>query len=94
MDLLVEEYGIIGLPIVDTHAEFINPSKYGDIIKVRSWISEWRKKALLVTHEIYNKNKLSVKGHEIRVWAAPHPDDPQRLKSRDIPEFFKEKFSV
>ena len=91
---LMDQYGVVGLPIVDAHAEFIYPSKYGDEIEVTSWISEWRAKTLIVTHEIHNNGLLAVKGTEVRVWAKPHPDDPKRLQAQVIPDSIRASFDV
>ena len=91
---LMDQYGVVGLPIVDAHAEFIYPSKYGDEIEVTSWISEWREKTLIVTHEIHNNGLLAVKGTEVRVWAKPHPDDPKRLQAQVIPDYIRASFDV
>ena len=94
MSDLMDQYGVVGLPIVDAHAEFIYPSKYGDEIEVTSWISEWSAKTLIVTHEIHNNGLLAVKGTEVRVWAKPHPDDPKRLQAKVIPGSIKASFDV
>jgi len=91
---LMDQYGVVGLPIVDAHAEFIYPSKYGDEIEVTSWISEWREKTLIVTHEIHNNGLLAVKGTEVRVWAKPHPYDPKRLQAQVIPDSIRASFDV
>ena len=91
---LMDQYGVVGLPIVDAHAEFIYPSKYGDEIEVTSWISEWSSKTLIVTHEIHNNGLLAVKGTEVRVWAKPHPDDPKRLQAQVIPDSIRASFDV
>ena len=91
---LMDQYGVVGLPIVDAHAEFIYPSKYGDEIEVTSWISEWREKTLIVTHEIHNNGLLAVKGTEVRVWAKPSPDDPKRLQAQVIPDSIRASFDV
>ncbi len=91
---LMDQYGVVGLPIVDAHAEFIYPSKYGDEIEVTSWISEWSEKTLIVTHEIHNNGLLVVKGTEVRVWAKPHPDDPKRLQAQVIPDSIRVSFDV
>ena len=91
---LMDQDGVVGLPIVDAHAEFIYPSKYGDEIEVTSWISEWREKTLIVTHEIHNNGLLAVKGTEVRVWAKPHPDDPKRLQAQVIPDSIRASFDV
>ena len=91
---LMDQYGVVGLPIVDAHAEFIYPSKYGDEIEVTSWISEWSAKTLIVTHEIHNNGLLAVKGTEVRVWAKSHPDDPKRLQAQVIPDSIRASFDV
>ena len=55
------------LPIVDAHSEFLAPSSYGDMIEVTSWVSEWRDKTLITSHEIHNKGRLAVKGTDVRI---------------------------
>ena len=44
MSSLMKEFGVVGLPIVDAHSEFIAPSSYGDMVEITSWVSEWREK--------------------------------------------------
>ena len=92
MGSLKEKFGVIGLPIVDVHAEFISPSKYNDEIEVISWLSKWGKKSLIIDHEIYNKGVLAVKGTEVRVWAKKHPIDPNKIESKVIPDYIKKYF--
>ena len=92
MSSLIKEFGVVGLPIVDAHSEFLFPSSYGDMIEVTSWISEWRDKTLITSHEIYNKERLAVKGTEVRIWAKPHPEDPNRLRGESIPDSLKSFF--
>jgi 4-hydroxybenzoyl-CoA thioesterase len=91
---LMKQYGVVGLPIVDVHAEFICPSKYGDVIEVTSWISEWRAKTMIASHEIHNNGQLCVKGTEVRVWAKPHPSNPKRLQAQVIPDSIRACFDV
>ena len=91
---LMKQYGVVGLPIVDAHAEFISPSKYGDVIEVTSWISEWRAKTMIASHEIHNNGQLCVKGKEVRVWAKPHPSKPNRLQAQVIPDSIRACFEV
>ena len=86
MNSLMKEFGVVGLPIVDAHSEFLAPSSYGDIIEVTSWVSEWRDKTLTISHEIHNNGQLAVKGTEVRIWAKPHSEDPNRLQAQSIPD--------
>ena len=67
MSSLMKEFGVVVLPIVDAHSEFLAPSSYGAMIEVTSLVSEWRDKTLITSHEIHNKRRLLVKGTEVRI---------------------------
>ena len=45
----------INRDVVDAHSEFLVPSSYGDMIDVKSLVSEWRDKTLITSHEIHNR---------------------------------------
>jgi 4-hydroxybenzoyl-CoA thioesterase len=92
MSNLMNEFGVVGLPIVDAHSEFLVPFSYGDLIKITSWVSEWRDKALITLHEIQNKGRLAVKGTEVRIWAKPHHEDPNRMQAQSIPDSLRARF--
>ena len=92
MSTLMKEFGVVGLPIVDAHSEFLAPSSYGDMIEVTSWVSEWRDKIMITSHEIHNKGRLTVKGTEVRIWAKPHLKDPNRLQGQSIPDSLRSRF--
>ena len=94
MNSLMKEFGVVGLPIVDAHSEFLDPSSYEAMIEVTSLVSEWRDKTLITSHEIHNKGRLAVKGTEVRIWAKPHPEDPNRLQGQSIPDFLRSRFVV
>ena len=47
MSSLMKEFGVVGVPIVEAHSEFLAPSSYGDMVEVTSWVSEWRGKFCL-----------------------------------------------
>ena len=88
----MKEFGVVGLPIVDAHSEFLAPSSYGDMIEVTSWVSKWRDKTLITSHEIHNNGRLVVKGTEVRIWAKTHPEDPNRLQGQSIPDSLRSLF--
>lgn len=88
---LLEEYGVIGLPIVDARAEFVGPCWFGDTMTLTSKIAEVRKKSLVVTHEGVKDGKVVVKGSEIRAWTRRHLDDPARLQAVTIPDALRER---
>ena len=90
---LFQSYGVKGIPIVDARARFIAPSTYGEELEVESGVTEWRKSSFVVTHKFFRKGELRLEGREIRVWAAAHPTEAQRMKAVPLPEEVIEKLS-
>ena len=80
-----KRYGIIGIPMVDTRARFLVPSKFGDVITVETRITEFRRSSFDVEHRVMKGDVLAIEAWETRVWVGKHPDDPEKIKSQDIP---------
>lgn len=84
----VEQHGIAGIPMVDTGARFIKPSRFGDVVEIVSAITELGRSSFSVAHALSNDGELAVEAHEKRVWvvrtadggikAAALPDDVRR----------------
>ena len=72
--------------MVDTRAKFMIPSSFGDDIVIESHIAKWGRTSFDVEHRVLRGEALAIEGFETRVWAAPHPDDPARIKGAPIPE--------
>lgn len=90
---IYDQYGVIGMPIAETNAKFLAPSKFADELEVHSGVSEWSDRFFVVSHKIYNAGTLSVDGYEKRVWAAPHPDKPGRLRALPVPDEIRARLS-
>jgi 4-hydroxybenzoyl-CoA thioesterase len=90
---IFDRHGVIGTPIAEANAKFLAPSKFGDVLEVHSGVSEWSDRYFVVSHKIYNNGVLCVDGFERRVWAAPHPEKPGRLKALPVPEEVRSKLS-
>jgi 4-hydroxybenzoyl-CoA thioesterase len=82
---MIKRYGIIGIPMVDTRARFIVPSKFGDLVTVETRIKEFRRSSFDVEHRLMKADVLAIEAWETRVWVGRHPDDPEKIKSREIP---------
>jgi len=93
-EVMLDEYKTVGLPLVDASAKFLSPSQFGDTIDITSHVSEWRRRTLVVTHEVSNAGTPAVRGEEIRVWAAADPDTPGKLITADIPADFRARFEA
>ncbi len=50
------EYEIQGLflPVSEVHARFIAPARYGDLVRVRTWVEEVRSRGLTFAYEVVN----------------------------------------
>jgi 4-hydroxybenzoyl-CoA thioesterase len=93
---LLREFEIVGYPMVDTRARFILPSSFGDDIVLETKIAAFRNSSFDVEHRVFKPahgEELAIEAFETRVWVGRHPDDPQRLKSRAIPEVVKRRLS-
>jgi 4-hydroxybenzoyl-CoA thioesterase len=83
---LLKTYDVVGIPMVETRAKFLLPSKFGDVVTVETRITEFRRSSFDVEHRLLKQGVLAVEAFETRVWAGRHPDDPQRIKGRPVPE--------
>jgi 4-hydroxybenzoyl-CoA thioesterase len=91
---MLKTYGIVGIPMVDTRARFIAPSRFGDEVLVESTVSEWRRSSFDVQHKLFKGEVLAVECFETRVWAARSDSDADKIESRAIPREVIEKFAV
>ncbi len=82
---MLRHYGVIGYPMVDTRAKFHVPSRFGDVIRIESTVLAVRGSSFDIQHLVFRGETLSIEGTETRVWAGPHPDDPERIKAVKLP---------
>ncbi|MBP6822774.1 MAG: acyl-CoA thioesterase [Acidobacteria bacterium] len=82
---LFPDFGIAGMPMVDTRARFIVPSKFGDEVRIETTITEFRRSSFDVRHQLFRGDTLSVEGFETRVWTIWDPEKPERIKAQIIP---------
>jgi 4-hydroxybenzoyl-CoA thioesterase len=87
---MLKKYGIVGIPMVDTRAQFLRPATFGETIEVESRIADWGKTSFSVEHKIYKEGVLIAEGFEKRVWTARAESG---LKSQPIPEEVKQRFA-
>ncbi|HKY08377.1 MAG TPA: acyl-CoA thioesterase [Candidatus Binatia bacterium] len=80
-----KKYGIVGMPIVEVGARFVQPCRFDDEIVVESGVGEWGKSSFTVRHRILKDGELALDGFEKRVWVGPHPERPGAVKSQPIP---------
>lgn len=83
---MMSTYDMAGIPLVDTRATFLLPSRFGDVVAIESTVAELKRSSFRVRHRLTNGGRLAVEGEETRVWAGRDPADPARLRAKPIPE--------
>ena len=81
-----KKYGIVGIPMVDTGAKFLVPSRYGDVITIETSISHIGRSSFDVAHRVFKGDTLAIEAQEKRVWTGRDPEDPSRIKAVAIPD--------
>ena len=86
--------GVIGTPLVDTHAKFIKTASYGDVLQIHTSISEWRGKSFVQHYRVTKGDDMIMECDEVRIFAArrddgsiralPIPDDIRRLCEQGV----------
>jgi 4-hydroxybenzoyl-CoA thioesterase len=82
---LAAAYGVAGIPLVDTRANFLRPSRYGEEVEILSEVTHVGRSSFEIDHRLFNRGELAVDAHEKRVWTVRDKGDG-RLKSQAIPE--------
>jgi 4-hydroxybenzoyl-CoA thioesterase len=90
---LATTFGIWSIPLVDARANFLKPSKFGDVVEVTSRVREFRRSSFTVEHRITNNGETAVEGEEIRVWAGHDKNDPEKIAAAAIPSEVTARFA-
>lgn len=77
-------FDVVGIPMVDTGARFLRPSRFGDVVRIETAVTAIGRSSFQVAHRLYNAGDLAVEAHEKRVWAGR--DEDGSLRARTIPD--------
>ncbi len=88
----IKVYDFVGYPVVDLRARFHAPSRYGDDVVIETSCASIKRSSFEIVHRLHNDGRLAVEGFETRVWAGRDPDNPEKIKSKPIPEAVAARF--
>jgi 4-hydroxybenzoyl-CoA thioesterase len=88
----LEHFGIAGIPMVDTGARFIKPSRFGDVVDIRSEITELGRSSFSVKHTLLRDGEIAIEAHEKRVWVVR--DEAGGIRSAPLPEEVRQLLSA
>jgi 4-hydroxybenzoyl-CoA thioesterase len=77
-------HGAAGIPMVDTGARFLAPSTFGDVLEIRSEITELGRSSFSVLHTLSRDGKVTVETREKRVWVVRGADGT--IRSASLPD--------
>ena len=77
----IAHHGIVGIPMVDTGAKFSRPSRFGDVVEIRSEITDLGRSSFGVRHSLFNEGEIAIEAHEKRVWVGRDPQDSEKIIS-------------
>ncbi len=82
--------GVIGTPLVDTHARFVKTASYGDTLDIYTSIAEWRGKSFVQRYQVMRSNAgggsdLVMECDEVRILAARREGEATGIRAVPIP---------
>ena len=80
-----QSMGVIGTPLVDTHAKFIKTASYGDTLHIHASIAEWRGKSFVQRYRITRGEEQIMECDEVRIFAARKDGDPTGIRAVEAP---------
>jgi 4-hydroxybenzoyl-CoA thioesterase len=89
---IIKTYGLVGIPMVDTRAQFYIASTHGDWITIESRIESFRRSSFDITHKVFKGKDLAIEASETRVLVGRDPNNPDQLQSVPVPAEIIEKF--
>ena len=89
---VAERYGLVGWPLISAESRFLNPTREGDRLTLRTAIARWGRTSFEVSHHLRRGETPIAEGHERRVWAGVHADG--RLNPLPVPDEVKAVFGA
>ncbi|HYE40333.1 MAG TPA: acyl-CoA thioesterase [Ramlibacter sp.] len=78
--------GVIGTPLVDTHARFVKTASYGDTLQIHTSIAEWRGKSFVQRYRVMRGDEVIMECDEVRIFAARKEGDVPGIRAVTVPE--------
>ncbi len=85
-----EEFGIVGIPIVEANARFVASATHEEILRIEATIRHWGNTSLRAEYKGFCGDRLIFEGFEARVWLGRAMDG--RPAAAAIPAAFKNAF--
>jgi 4-hydroxybenzoyl-CoA thioesterase len=79
---LRRDFGVAGMPLLETGARYENPCRLGERLEMRTWVDEWAGRTLLVKHKLTHADgRPALEGFERRAWVVPDATSPRGMRA-------------
>jgi 4-hydroxybenzoyl-CoA thioesterase len=83
---LRRDFGVVGMPLLETGAQYENACRLGETVELSTWVDEWAGRSFVVKHRIRHADgRTALEGFERRVWAVPDPGSAKGLRALPVP---------
>jgi len=93
LDTFRDEFGLIGVPIVEASSRFINALRFGDSVEITSYAATWTRRTFDVVHEVRRDGELCAEGLEKRVCAKLLDDGSTGFRAVVIPDEIRQRLT-
>lgn len=83
--VLEKTRGIVGTPLLEIHTRFVTSATYGETLEIETQVETWNRKTFLQRHRVLRGDTLICEGTELRVFVVRDPENPDRLRSIEVP---------
>ena len=89
---LTSELGLLGLPLVEANGKFLSPIRFGDTVRLTSFVASWQRMTVKIGHRVEVNGKCCGEGLETRV-VAKEPT-PGTIEAVAPPEKLRQALPV
>ncbi len=90
---LARDFGIDGMPLLETGAAYKRPCKLGSTLSIKSWVADWDRKTFLVKHRIsHASTDEALEGFERRAMVVNDSSSSRGMRAIEIPEDIRKRF--
>ena len=90
---LDRDFGIDGMPLLETGTTYSNACKLGAELTIASWVDAWEGKTFVVKHRITHADgTLALEGFERRIMVVKALNRPRGIRAIDVPADVRARF--
>ena len=91
---LIADFGVDGMPLLETGTTYKNASKLGADLVITSWIDSWEGKTFVVKHRIVHiDGREALEGFERRIFVIKDPTSERGIRAIAVPDEIRARFA-